>query len=69
MPSWQQDIEHGQKLWSSKYYSGKIVQIDWANRCVVVTFWEKGHKTYEFNQLEGNWADHSGGTWIIEEDL
>ena len=69
MPSrnFQQDIEYGQKFWSSELFSGKIIVIDRVNRAVTVDFWEKGHRVYEFDQLFGNWTDDYGGTWMVME--
>lgn len=59
----QREPEVGDKFWDSELFSGKIEGIDWASRTVYVTFWEKGSRTYEFDDLLGCWTEAYGGTW------
>lgn len=40
---------------------------------VIVKFWTKTERmesdSYTFDELEGNWTDHFGGTWIIPKEV
>jgi hypothetical protein len=60
------DLEVGQKLWTLSKGSGQIIDILYADKEVVVTFWEKGTEVFEFDDLAGNWTTSYGGTWTLE---
>lgn len=62
----QQQPEVGQKLWQEGIGSGKITHIyHYNDKLVVVDFFEKGVKTYDHDEVIGNWTDDYGGSWMI----
>lgn len=65
MATWNQQLETGQKFWKEGVGSGKITHIYWHHKLVVVDFFEKGVKTFEFDEVLGNWSDELQGTWML----
>lgn len=59
--------EYGQGWWQIGWGSGRIVRIDYANRIVIVSFYDKGHRTYEFDHIVGCYERIHGGTWVIND--
>lgn len=62
---WQQEPQVGQKLWKEGIGSGKITQILWPFKQVIVDFYEKGTEVIDFDDLFGCWTDRLGGTWML----
>lgn len=65
MASWNQQPETGQKFWKEGVGSGKITYVYFHYKLVTVDFFEKGVKTFEFDEVLGNWTDDFGGTWML----
>lgn len=65
MASRHKQPEYGDKLWHDGIGSGKIVNVDARNKFIDVDFFEKGHRSYEIDELLGNWDEAYGGTWMI----
>lgn len=65
MAAWEQQPEAGQKFWQEGTGSGKITYVSYGDKEIIVDFYEKGSRTYEFDEVLGNWQDIHGGTWTI----
>lgn len=63
MASWQEEIKNGQTIWADNK-NGIIDGIDWKNKIVYVSFYDKGRGSYEFDDLIGNWDD-ALNQWVI----
>jgi len=64
MAAWQQDIQRNQTVWTEQLGNGVILDIDWVFKTVLVDFYEKGHETFEFDDLIGNF-DEGLNQWVI----
>lgn len=53
------------KFWHEGIGSGQIIRVNERDRMVTVDFYEKGIRTYEFDELLGNWSEDYRGTWLI----
>lgn len=68
MASWNQYPEIGQKFWEEGIGSGKITHVSFPpDNDLIVDFYEKGVKTYELDEVLGNWTEDYGGTWMIHK--
>lgn len=65
MPNWQEQPQIGQKFWQEGVGSGKITYVDHQSKEIIVDFYEKGTRTYEFDEVFGSWEDVHGGSWMI----
>lgn len=65
MASWNQQPEVGQKFWKEDIGSGQITYILWPFKIITVDFFEKGVRTFEFDEVLGNWSEELGGTWML----
>lgn len=55
MADWQQEIRTGQSIWDG--HNGIIEGLDYPNKLVYVSYYDRGYQTYEFDDLFGNWDD------------
>lgn len=63
--TWQQEPEVGQKFWQEGVGSGIITGVDYKEKLVYVDFYEKGHRTYEFDEIFGLYESSLGGSWML----
>ena len=57
--------EYGDKIWHEGLGSGIITGIEYRSKMVYADYYDKGSRTYEFDELLGTWDDAYGGTWMI----
>lgn len=60
-----QQPEIGQKFWKEGIGSGTITYVNYQFKEVYVSFYEKGMRTFEFDELLGSWEEIHGGTWML----
>lgn len=65
MASWNQQPAVGDKFWVEGIGSGKITYVYFHYKLISVDFFEKGLKTFEFDDVLGNWSEDFGGTWML----
>lgn len=64
MARWQDEPQSGQSVWHNDR-NGKIVYIDYDNKSAFVTFYEKGHQTFELDVFFGAF-DERLNQWILQ---
>jgi len=68
MPSWQQDIQVGQGIWTDADKNGKITDIDHENQMIFAEHYGRGDTTtkrcYEFDDIMGSF-DERLNQWVI----
>ena len=47
---------------------GKIVFVRWSHELAIAKFDDGSRRDFEWRELEGQWTDRFGGTYIIEGD-
>lgn len=65
MANFNKQPEVNEKFWKEDIGSGKITYVYWNYKLVTVDFFEKGVKTFELDEVLGNWSDDYGGTWML----
>jgi len=68
MPSWQEEIQTGQGIWTDEDKNGKITDVDWENQMVFAEHYRQDGSTvkrcYEFDEVAGSY-DERLNQWII----
>lgn len=59
--------EYGDGFWQIGWGSGKIIRINYGAKTVLVSYYEKGCRTYEFDHLIGCFERIHAGTWVIND--
>lgn len=57
--------ETGDKIWQEGLGSGVITGIDWSSKTVYADYYDKGSRTYEYDEVLGCWDTAYGGTWMM----
>lgn len=65
MASWQEEPQVGQSVWSN-HKNGIIEGIDYKDRRIFVSFYDKGKAEFEYDELLGCF-DEKLNQWVLVE--
>lgn len=59
----------GDKVWNQNRFddqpNGYIIQVIWADREVIIKYYDRSSEVMSWDELDGSWTDKFGGTYIL----